>query len=866
MNISRRDFLKVSGGVGAVAGTGVPLSVIAAAAQQSKSAAPALAGNEVVTRYVKSTCVMCVNFCGIEVKLENGVIRTVYPDKDRAPYYNVGICPKGVASGFNTYNPYRLKTPLKRTNPNKGLDEDPKWVAISWEEAFDTIAGRLKKIKNEDPRKLIWQHGHGKYLIGDQFPKAFAKAFGTPNLVHRTTTCEAARHVADEITWGYHGFLPDIENCNLLLNFGGNYFEAEQWARWLDHAATDAKARGMKVVVIEPRESKCAAKADEWIPIRPAKDVVLLLGMARVLIQAGLIDAPFLTGYTNAPNLVGADGKFLRDDKGRPLVWDEVDNKASPFVAGVRPALTGEYEVNGEKVKTAFQVFADSIEGITPQYVEEVADVPAATVERLARQLGEAAQIGATVVRDGHTLRYRPVALHTFRGLAAKQFGVQNWRAGLIVQMLLGSVDAVGGINLHHPYNHPELMEPSKAEYPPKRVDLQKSVFFPHSTHNIAQQVGLTVLDPKAYGLEYTPEMQIFYATNRPFSTSDAHKQIESLKKTYNVVIDIVMTELGAMADIVLPDLTYLESWHLSPTRYTITSKHTAIRQPVANVYNIPHDAYSVLWELSKRLGIRDKYIENVNKQWKLKKYPLEPGRDYSARETVEHLWKEQTKGKDFQYALDHGFAGKHLKTEDIYLHGVEKAFKGADKPKMAFYAESLVGTFENVQAAKSKHAIERIGLAEYELALSPLPRREHAFPVPHIEAKNYPFYLITYKRMYRNQSGNTALNPVLNALGTDTDENFILVNAATAKELGVGPDDELVVETRIGKVSGRPKITQGIRPDTVAVSYSYGQAAPGLPEFAKKGIWINQVIELHPDLISGHNSFNDTKCKVYKA
>ena len=66
--------------------------------------------------------------------------------------------------------------------------------------------------------------------------------------------------------------------------------------------------------------------------------------------------------------------------------------------------------------------------------------------------------------------------------------------------------------------------------------------------------------------------------------------------------------------------------------------------------------------------------------------------------------------------------------------------------------------------------------------------------------------------------------------------------------------------------MSGRPKITQGIRPDTVAVSYSYGQAAPGLPEFAKKGIWINQVIELHPDLVSGHNSFNDTKCKVYKA
>ena len=862
MFLSRREFLKSASTVAGVAAIGVDMSTIAAAATQAKQTAGVAQG----TQYVKSTCVHCVNFCGIEVKLENGVIRNVYPDKPRAPYYNVGICPKGVASGFNTYNPYRIKTPLKRTNPDKGLDQDPKWVEISWEEAFDTIAGKLKKIKAEDPRKFIWQHGHGKYLIGDQFPKAFVKAFGTPNLVHRTTTCEAARHVADEVTWGYHGFLPDLDHCELLVNFGGNYFEAEQFSRWLDHATTSAKERGMKVVVIEPRESKCASKADEWIPIRPAKDVVLLLGMAKVLIDDGTIDEPFLTTYTNAPNLVDADGRFLRDAKGEPLVWDVATETATVLAEGTRPALRGEYTVNGKPVKTAFQIFAESLAGITPAYVEEVADVPAATVERLARDIGRAARNGATVVMDGQTLRYRPVALHTFRGLSAKQYGTQNWRAGLMLQMLIGSPDAVGGINLHSVYSHPEYFESSKAEYPPKRIDLGKSVFFPHATHDVAQQVALSVLDPKAYGIDYVPEMQIFYATNRPFSTSDAHTQIESLKKTYNVVIDIVMTELTTMADIVLPDLTFLESWHMSPTRYTPTAKHTAIRQPVANVYNIPHDAYAVLWEISKRLGIRDKYIENINKNWKLEKYAMEAGRDYTAREFVELSWKEKTKGKDFQHALDHGFDGKFLAVEDTYLKGVEKQFKGPGKPKMVFYADHLVGSFQNVKAQKDKHAIDRIDLDEYRLSLAPLPMKEHAFPVPHLQAKDYPFYLITYKRMYRNQSGNTALNPILNALGADTDDNFILVNSATARKLGVGPDDQLVVETRIGKVQGRPKITEGIRPDTVAVSYGYGQAAPDLPAFARKGIWINQVLELHPDLVSGMNSFNDTKCKVYKA
>jgi len=382
----------------------------------------------------------------------------------------------------------------------------------------------------------------------------------------------------------------------------------------------------------------------------------------------------------------------------------------------------------------------------------------------------------------------------------------------------------------------------------------------------VAQQVALTLLDPKAYGLDYTPEMQIFYATNRPFSASEGLKQVEGMKPTFNVVIDIVMSEAAWMADIVLPDLTYLESWHFSPTRYTPSTKHSAIRQPVANVYNLPHDAYSIIWELAKRLGIRDKYIGNINKNWGLKKHKMEPGRDYTARQAVELIWLEKTKGKKpFDYALEHGFVGKKLSPKDTYLKGVEKQFKGPDKPKMYFYAEQLVGSYANVEKAVQKHGIKNIDLAAYRVALSPLPRKEHAFPTPHVEAADYPLYLITHKRMYRNQGGNTALNPILNALG-DTDENWVAIHPATAKSLGIEDRGQVVIETRVGKVQGMARLSQGIRPDTVAVSYHYGQWSGGMPASARKGIWINSVLELHPDVIAGMNSSNDTKCKVYRA
>ena len=859
MAISRREFLEAGGALGALLASGVPLSAIAQAAE--KASVPYTPG---VEKYVKSQCVHCVNFCGIEVKLQDDVIRAIYPDRARAEFYNRGICPKGVSGLFNTYNPYRLKKPMKRTNPLKGMDQDPKWVEIGWDEAFATLTERLAKIKADNPAKFIWHHGHGKYLIGDQFPKAFAAAFGTPNVVHRTTTCESSRHVADELTWGYHGILPDLEYTNLYLNFGANAFEGEQWSRWLDHATLDAKERGMKLVTVEPRLSQTGAKSDEWIPIRPAKDVLMLLGMAKVLLDEGTIDKDFLANYTNAPQLVGADGKFLRDKDGKPLVWDSASNSAKVLAEGVTPALLGRFEVEGKPCATSLQLLADGVAKVTPEMVEEVAGVPAARVVALAREFAREARIGSTIEIDGQKLRYRPVAIYSFRGLAAKEFGVQNWRAALLVQMLVGCLDAVGGLHLHGVFKKPEYYEPSKCEYPPKRVDLAKSVYFPHGHHDVCQQVALTLLDPKAFGLGYEPEMQMFYATNRPMSTSDATKQFEGYKKTFNVVIDIVDTELAQMADIVLPDLTYLESWHYFPGRWTPSHKHYAIRQPVANAYNIPHEGYSILWELANRLGLRDKYIEELNKVWKLKEKKFEAGRDYSAKEAVALLWEENAH-KPFDYALEHGFLGKKVDTKDRYLKGVEEQFKGAGKPKMNLYAEQLVTGYEKVKETVAKNGIKNLDLEQYRIAMSPLPLPEHAQPVPHREAKDYPLYLVTHKTMYRNQCGNTGQNPILNALG-GTDENRIVINTATARQLNIKDGDTVMIETRAGKAKGKAKLSQGVRPDVVTVSYSYGHFSTGYPAYARKGTWINQALELHPDRLSGMNSFNDTKCKLTKA
>ncbi len=867
VEVTRRDFLKGLGALVALSAFS-DLSEIARASEQSK---PFKEGD---VKYYKSTCKMCVNFCGIKVKVQNGVIRAIYPDENRAPYFNWGNCCKGISGIWNTYNPYRLKKPLKRTNPKKGPNEDPRWVEISWEEAFNIVAERLKKIRQEDPRKLVWHHGHGKYLIDDRWMKAFTAAFGTPNMIHRTTVCEAAKHVADEITWGGHEPLPDLEYCNYLINMGGNYFEAEQWARWLDHATIEAKERGMKLVVVEPRLSNLAAKADEWVPIKPGKDVLFLLAMANVLIEKGYVDREFLINYTNAPFLVGEDGKFLRDENGNELVWDTATNSAKPFADGVKPALEGRYQIDGKTYRTAFQVLVDYVKDITPESVAEECGVPAEQIRKIAVEFGENARIGSTIVIEGKELRYRPVCIHTFRGITAKEYGVQNNRARLIVMMLVGAIDAVGGYLLHHP-GKASYMEPSKCEYPPSRVDLKKSVFLPHATHDVSQQAMLTLLDPDKYGLEYKPEMQMFFATNRPFSTSDTEKQFEALSKTFNVAIEILMTETAWYADVVFPDKTYLEAFGFKGGRWTPHSRHVTLHYPIVNTYNIPYQNLEIMFELAKRAGFYEDFIEKINEKFKFKNPKFEKGREYDARSAFDILWRNAA-GESLEEGMKKGFSGKLVGVEERYLEGAEAKFKGPGKPKMHLYCEELIHTKDKVlELAKQHDNIRQVFVEWYEdvdveriveINLSPIPKKEHAYPTPHRKAESYPLYLITFKRIYRTQSGFCNVNPILNQVSHDSAENEVWINKSTAMSLKIRDGDKVVVESRIGKLEGIARLTEGIRPDTIGIAYHYGHWSPGYPEWARKGSWPNKILEYHPDMVGGMNSFNDTKVKVYKA
>jgi anaerobic selenocysteine-containing dehydrogenase len=435
MKMTRRTFLKGS----SAAGGGLVLSRFLSNAPETLVAKEA--SSATVEEFVPTTCWIGKQDCGMLARRING--RVVSLEGHPLHPRNKGtLCPKGVAQLMAVYDPNRVKAPLLRTN-EKGVPG--KWRQISWDEALTLVAEKMNEVRKRDKRLLVWQKGRSK--AKNFYDKAFVKASGATKL-HHGAYCSDAGYRAAEYTLGPHGVLhPDFRDTRYLLSWGWNITNAGGnktcWLTW-PQQLTEARERGLKVVHIDPRLRSAGPFADEWIPIKPQTDLALALALSRELIQRGTIDREYLMRHTNSPFLVKEDGFFLRVN-GKEQVWDSKSGSAKPFDAeGVEPALGGTFTVGEDKVKTAFQVFKDHVAGSTPEWAAGICDIPAETIRRIARELGENAMIGSTVVVDGKRIPYRPVGIMAYH-MTQTELGFQTIRAMMMLFMLLGAYGAVGG-------------------------------------------------------------------------------------------------------------------------------------------------------------------------------------------------------------------------------------------------------------------------------------------------------------------------------------------------------------------------------------------------------------------------------------
>ncbi len=349
-------------------------------------------------RWVSTSCNGCFSGCAIQVYEEGGRIGGARGHPEVLSSRGK-LCGKSLARIADLYDPNRVTRPLKRTNPEKGLGVDPRWEEISWEEALETVVRRLDAVRKDDPRKLVLATFD---LCNMATTVAFAEAFGTPNYdFYNATYCGGGLHTTFFNTFGTINSEIDLEHCDHMILWGAQLGLGanNNPIRAIANMA-NARRRGAKLVVIDPILGHAAAKADEWVPIRPGTDGALALAMLNVLLnELGIYDEEFLQRRTNGTYLIGADGHYVRDpDSGRPLVWDARSEAPVPFdeAESGSAALEGSYRVGGGECQPAFALLKEHVRRYPPERATEITGVPVSTIRRISREHGEAARIVET--------------------------------------------------------------------------------------------------------------------------------------------------------------------------------------------------------------------------------------------------------------------------------------------------------------------------------------------------------------------------------------------------------------------------------------------------------------------------------------
>ncbi len=339
MNGNRRQFLKwatVTAGAGASGALG---SLLVARAARAEGAASAPAAT-----FVPSCCNMCGGQTGILAKVVDGRVVKIEPNPHNpggftnifSDYWEniekqgAVVCPKGNAGMMSLYDPDRVRVPLRRTNPEKGIGVDPKWKEITWDEAFSEIASRLKGLRDAgEPHSLLWFSEDASFtnIQGD-----FCSLFGTPNYSMHSNLCDVARKASFKSVMGADRPLMDAIQSKYILLFGWNPLGATKWSH-LPRIIGHAMQKGARLVVVDPYLSSTATKSHEWVPIRPGTDGAMALAMGHVIVRDQLYDRGFVEEWT-----------------------------------------------------VAFDKYAEYVKDKTPEWAEQITSVPAGTIERIARE------------------------------------------------------------------------------------------------------------------------------------------------------------------------------------------------------------------------------------------------------------------------------------------------------------------------------------------------------------------------------------------------------------------------------------------------------------------------------------------------
>jgi anaerobic selenocysteine-containing dehydrogenase len=282
---------------------------------------------------VKSNCRGCHGGCGVLVHVRDGRIAKIEGDP-HFPANNGSMCSKGLAFKQLVYHPDRLIYPLKRA----GRKGEGKWQRISWDEALDTIASIYRRvIEHYGAEAIVLGYGTGRNY--EHYLYRFANLLGTPNVLTAGHMCYGPRVATTGIICGRLPVSDFSGNPKCVMVWGSNTL----WTNADEYTGENLSRvlhQGARLIVVDPRLTYLAGRADIWLQLRPGTDTALALGMASVIINEHLYDREFVEKHVYGWPEFAERVKEYPLDKVEQITWIPVDKirQAARLYAQTKPA------------------------------------------------------------------------------------------------------------------------------------------------------------------------------------------------------------------------------------------------------------------------------------------------------------------------------------------------------------------------------------------------------------------------------------------------------------------------------------------------------------------------------------------------
>lgn len=814
-------------------------------------------------------------------------------------------CLKGQAGLQTTYDALRVTQPLKRVGP-RGNGE---FKTISWEQAIKEIlegsdlgTPGLKEFNGFAPQKKVmddWtlvnegemtkEEFDQKYkdvLIDTNYPDLGPKtnqivslvgdrrdfiqerfwfnSLGSVNTIHHGGICGMPGVMGNIQSFGgpqKKRMYNDIDHAEYMIIWGTDPFVANKGPTWLAPKLTNAIARGMKLVVIDPRMTNAAEKAHQWVPILPGTDAALALGMARWIIENNRYDERYLLNpnkeaaaadgeptWSDATYLVNLSDPKRPRLKAKVLGIGEGENVVIENGVPVRADLAREgtlevdTEIDGIRVKSTFTLFK---ERCFERTIEEYAAICGLSPEVIIDLAKEFTSYG----KKASITSYRGPAMHTngfyaIRAIACLNhlLGNYDWKGGSIssganYKALEGLYDLISVPNARvawgttmfrrGPYEKSSLFK--RDGYPAKRP------WFPIGNHAIFE-----VIPSIGEGYPYEAKALFIHRIAPTLSAGDGKRVLDILKDTKKlpllVVSDIVISEAALVADYVLPDLTYLERWGYETIYPNQPLKLSHLQQPVTRAFDGPRAFEDTLIEIGKELnlpGVGEGAFNDGSNLYSAEDFYLKLAANIafdgvpvpnSSKEEQEifTVARKKALGKYFDEEKWRKAVRKEEWAKVVYVLNRGGRFEAPDQGYEGEYLKYKYGNqadFYSERVSQHRHSYT----GEY---FDGLPRWEphKLFNGEEIKDEHYPLHMINWKAYYIGSHRNIS-NAWLREIER---ENFLWINPKDAKVRGIKEGDRVVIKSATDEVRGVVQVTNKIRPGVVGSNYNYGHIAFG--------------------------------------